>query len=265
MNEVDTVIHLAGQLGAFGISYESYYNVNCLATINLLRLAEERGVNHFIYCSTPGVNGFGKRLIKENDCYSPRGDYEKTKMLAEQQIREFCTNSNIKFTILRPDFVFGPGDYRRVKMYRNIHKKRFILTTSGTSFLHPTYIDDVLQGILLCINNNNAYNQIYNLAAETDITSKQYLCAIADAVNAKLIHINLGYRMSIIIASTIDFVVRLFFRRESFISKNKIDFLSLDHSSCIEKAKKEIGYIPRYNFEHGINLTVKWMAANKLL
>ena len=62
---VDTVIHLAGQMGGYGIPYETFYRTNCELTRSLLDLAISVGVKHFIYCSTPGVVGFGKRLARE--------------------------------------------------------------------------------------------------------------------------------------------------------------------------------------------------------
>ena len=107
---IDVVIHLAGQVGAFGIPYQQFYEINCQGTINILKLAEAYSVKQMIYCSTPGVLGFGKRLAPEEAEYAPRNDYEITKMIAEKSILDFCKNAKIRYTIIRPDFVYGPGD-----------------------------------------------------------------------------------------------------------------------------------------------------------
>jgi UDP-glucose 4-epimerase len=259
------VVHLAGQLGRYAVSYDSFFSTNCELTEKLLLLSEKCGIRHFIFCSTPGVYGFGKRLCGEETPYAPRNDYEKTKVIAEQKIIGHCHNASIQYTILRPDFVYGPGDMRRIKMYRAIKNKKFVLTTNGKSYLHPTYIEDVKQAFLLCLENPDALNQIFNIAAANDMTAKEYLSVIAKYTNSKLIHINIGYIFSVIGASLIDQITQNCFNHEGFVSKNKIDFLSVDHSSNIEKAKKMLDYRPQYDFERGICETIRWCQKNNLL
>lgn len=262
---IDTLIFLIGQMGVSGLKYDDFYKVNCLLTKKVLIAAGKANVKHFIFCSTPGVLGFGKRLAKESEPYAPRNDYEKTKVIAEKYVIKFCRQAGMNYTILRPDFVYGPGDYRRIVMYRNIMKKRFILTTSGKSHLHPTYVDDVVSGFLCCIGNEHSYNEIFNIAADEDVTSEHYLRCIADATGSNLIHVNISYTLSVIIAGIIDGLCQKFRHKEGFVSKNKIDFLSIDHSSSIDKAKRMIGYKPQYNCQQGITKTIKWCKQNNLL
>lgn len=167
----DTVIHLAGLMGEYGVSYDKYHRINCELTKYLLYRCDKNRVKQFIFCSTPGVYGFSGRLCDETTPYAPRNDYEKTKALAEQEIVSYCQGADIKYTLLRPDFVYGPGDLRRLRMYRSIKNRKFVLTTNGKSYLHPTYIDDVVQAFLLCINNPSAENEVFNVAAMEDITA----------------------------------------------------------------------------------------------
>lgn len=264
-NHVDVCIHLIGQMGKFGVSEEKFTDVNVNLTYKILKVCEEKGVKQFIFCSTPGVQGFGNRMAVEEQPYAPRNAYEKTKVMAEKAIINFCKNSNIKYTIIRPDFVYGPGDIRRVKMYKNIRDKKFILTTNGQSFLHPTYITDVTQGFIKSIGNEKAYNQIFNISAKEDVTSLQYLKTIAECVESRLVQLNVGYRISIVAAAWIESIYQLFIHREAFVSKNKIDFLALDHSTSSDKAQKLIGYIPQIDIAEGMKRTIEWCKTEKLL
>lgn len=259
------LIHLAGQMGAYGTPYQAFYETNCTLTERLAKLAVQAGVARFIFCSTPGVYGFGQRLCKEETPYAPRNDYERTKALAEQALIRTCSGTGTAYTILRPDFVYGPGDMRRVKLYRNIRRHRFVLTTSGKSYLHPTYIDDVIQGFMLCLKNEQAENQIFNLAGEKDVPSGTYLAEIAHQLGVKLIHINLGYHLSILAATAIDRTMQALLHKEGFVSKNKIDFLSVDHSSSIQKAQTLLGYCPQYTLEQGLAATLAWCREENLL
>lgn len=145
------------------------------------------------------------------------------------------------------------------------YEKAVCFNYSGKSYLHPTYVDDVVNGFLCCIGNENSYDEIFNIAADQDVTSKYYLQCIAEATGSKLIHINISYMLSVIAASIIDSLWQLFKHKEGFVSKNKIDFLSIDHSSSVEKAKKMIGYIPQYDCQRGIKETIKWCKENNLL
>lgn len=262
---VDVCIHLIGQMGEFGVPEEKYVDVNVNLTYKILNICEAKGVKQFIFCSTPGVQGFGNRMATEEQPYAPRNAYEKTKVMAEEEIIDFCKTSKIKYTIIRPDFVYGPGDMRRVKLYKNIKNKKFILTTSGKSFLHPTYITDVTQGFIKSIGNVNAYNEIFNISAGQDVNSLQYLKTIAECTESKLIHINIGYRISIVAASFIEGIYKSFTHREAFVTKNKIDFLALDHSTSNDKAQKLLGYIPQVDIEEGMRRTIAWCRDENLL
>ena len=255
---IDVCIYLIGQMGKFGVLEEKFVDVNVNLTNKILSICEEKGVKQFIFCSTPGVQGFGNRMATEEQPYAPRNAYEKTKVMAEEAIIAFCKTSNIKYTIIRPDFVYGPGDMRRIKLYRNIKNKKFILTTNGKSFLHPTYITDVTQGFIKSIGNAKAYNEIFNISAEKDVTSLQYLKTIAECVESKLIHINIGYRISIVAALLIEGIYKSFIHREAFVTKNKIEFLALDHSTSNDKAQELLGYIPQVDLAEGMRRTIEW-------
>lgn len=263
----DACIHLIGQMGGAGVTDKMFIDSNIKLTARMLKACSRAKVSQFIYVSTPGVQGFGHRLCTEDTAYNARNAYEKSKVEAEKYVKAYCEthDENLTYTIIRPDFVYGPGDYRRVKMYKNIKNKRFALTTSGKSYLHPTYVADVAQGIVRCIGNAKAYNNTYNLSAAQDVTSLEYLTTIADCTQSKLMHINIGYPLSVAIASVIDWMFKTFFKKDGFVSKSKIDFLAVDHSTTSAKAMEEIGYAPEYPIRRGMAETIKWCNEQGLL
>lgn len=265
LKDVDVVIHMVGKMGEYGTPYEEYEKINCILTRKIVQACVKKSVKQFIYLSTPGVQGFGNRLAVEEEKYAPRNQYEITKVKAEEIIIDELADTEVKYTIIRPDFVYGPEDYRRIKMYKNIRDKKFVLTTSGKSYLHPTHVYDVVQGINCCIANPNAHNQIFNISAENDITVEKYLNIIAEYFNTRIIKINIGYKLSCIFAFLIEKACNILLKRDGFVSKNKIDFLSLDHSTSCEKAKMLLGYSPQYDFKNGFKNTMNWIEENNLL
>lgn len=265
LQDVEIVIHMAGQMGGYGVAVETYERTNCQMTQDIINACKASGIKQFIYLSTPGVQGFGKRLCEEKETYAPRNSYEETKVKAERLILDSLTDSGVKYTILRPDFVYGPGDYRRIKMYKNIRDRKFILTTSGKSYIHPTYVQDVVQGIVCSINNTNAFNEIFNLSADKDLTVREYLETIAEYFHVRVLRIPIGYRLSIMAATVIEKFYNAFLHKEGFVSKNKIDFLALDHSTSNQKAKQLLGFRPQYDFRKGFRKTMEWCEKEQLL
>ena len=261
---VDVVVHIAGQLGGTGIDQATLERGNRDLTQKVAQACLNSGVTQCVFVSTPGVQGFGHRLCLETEAYAPRDLYEVSKVHAEQILIETLQGSGCSYTIIRPDFVYGPGDTRRIKLYRNIRDRRFVLTTSGKSYLHPTHVADVVQGIQLSVGNQKAYNEIFNVSAEHDITVQEYLRTIADYFGVKLIHINIGKPLSICMAGGIEMISKAI-GKEPFVSKSKIEFLSIDHSTSIQKAQKLIGYQPKYDFRAGFMDTMQWCEARNLL
>lgn len=263
--DADVVIHMIGQMGAYGVPYERFEKVNCSLTKEVVNACIAANVQQLVYVSTPGVQGFGKRLCNEEEPYAPRNPYEQTKVIAEQAVIDGLSKTTVKYTILRPDFVYGPEDTRRIKMYKNIRDRKFVLTTSGKSHLCPTYVLDVAQGINKSIGNPAAYNGIFNLSSETDITVQEYLDVIAGYFGTKILRFNIGYKLSIFFASIIETFYDRVLKKDAFVSKNKIDFLAMDHSTSCEKAKNLLGYHAEYSFKYGFAETMKWCKENQLL
>ena len=52
-------------------------------------------------------------------------------------------------TVVRPVGIYGPGDTRFLKLFRAIARGRFAMIGSGRTLYHMTYVDDLLEGLLL--------------------------------------------------------------------------------------------------------------------
>lgn len=249
LKDVDVVINLAGKMGDSGVTYEMMYKDNVEFVEHILDLCIKSGVKHYIHISTPGVQGLGLRLAKESDQYNPQDDYQKTKMLGEQAVIKKSSDSEMKYTILRPDFVYGVGDERRVKLYRNIKNHRFVLTTSGKAHISPTYVSDVAQGIRKSILNEKAYGEVFNISGE-EVQVLEYLNILATAVGTRLLHFNISTVLSLIIVGIISRCC-IVLRIKPFVSESQIKFLALDHSTSISKAINLLDYYPKVSLQEG--------------
>lgn len=261
---IDVVFHLAAKLGDWGIKESTIHKVNVLGTKNLLDSCIRGGARQLVFSSTPGVIGLGKKDGKETDPYNPRGPYEKTKAQAEETLLKTSVRERVKITILRPDFVYGPGDQRRLSLFKAISKRRFLLIGNGKAIIHPTFIEDVIQGFLLVINNKAAYGQIFNIAGPQKISVEEFVSTSASLLNTKLLPIKAPKTIALF-AALINEAGAKMFGVKPLITRSRIEFLTTDHSSNIDKARRLLGYNPKFTPEKGLNETINWYKSQRLL
>ena len=265
IKDVQVVCHLAAQVGEWGIPDERFFAVNVQGTRNLLEAASEAEVKHFIFCSTPGVQGKGYASASEGLPYNPPHIYELTKAEGEKIVLAFYKKGRaMKVTIVRPDFVYGPGDLRRLPLYRAIKDRRFFIIGNGRALVHPTFIEDAIEGFCLLPDNPVAFGKIYNIAGPHAINVKEYAQTISKALKVTLPRV----RIPVVPAR----ILALFFEAFSMISSkspllslSKVDFLTKDHGSDISKAMDDLGYRPEVYLEEGIRRTVGWYCRKLLL
>jgi nucleoside-diphosphate-sugar epimerase len=119
--KVDAVIHLAqsSHFREFPDQALDVFRVNIQSTALLLDYARNAGATHFIYTSTGGVYGKGAKAFSENSpIVSPGqlGYYFGSKMCGEILAQSYVSNMHI--VILRPFFIFGPGQNRSMLIPR---------------------------------------------------------------------------------------------------------------------------------------------------
>lgn len=260
---IDVIYHFAAQLGEWGLPHERFYSVNVQGTQNLLNECRKNPRSRFIFISTPGVQGKGHRMAKESLPYNPPYIYEKTKCEAEKQVIAHHRSYGLPMGIIRPDFVYGPGDYRRLSLYRAILHKRFFIIGTGKTILHPTYVDDVIQGILCIGDHQTGANDIFNLAGPEQLTVESYVEIMARVMGVSPPGIRIPLPIGKL-AATISEKMAVFTGKAPFISHSKIEFLTHDHGSDISHAK-DAGFSPRYGFEDGFKKTIRWAKKNNLL
>lgn len=155
--EVDIVVNSAGRLGGQGATVEELQAANVHLPATLCSQCLKAGIP-LIHLSTPGVTGLSANA-KENSDYDPMGNYESTKVEAEKQLLSNCPG----VTILRPDFVFGPGDMHKFPLFRQVHKGWFPLVGSGAARTRPTDVRDVADAVLNSFPGGILSKGIYNI------------------------------------------------------------------------------------------------------
>jgi UDP-glucose 4-epimerase len=263
-DDTDVVYHLAAQVGEWGIPESQFDAVNVQGTRNLLGESVRAGVKHFVFCSTPGVLGKGYAHAPETLPYNPPYVYERTKCDAEKTVLEFHHSQHLPVTIIRPDFVYGPGDLRRLPLYRAIRDRRFYIIGNGRTLLHPTYVDDVIQGFHLVAKNSVPYGEIYNIAGPHPVTVQEFVETIARVFKVHPPRIKIPKFLALVAAQVCESLSGIS-GKEPFISRSRIEFLTNSHGSDVSKAQTRLGYQAGFQLEEGMRRTIDWYHEHRLL
>lgn len=263
--DVDTVYHIAALYRQEGVPRQTFWDVNVTGTENLLKASSLNGVRRFIHCSTVGVHGdIDHPPANEDTPYRPGDHYQETKMEGEKAAINYMQKGEMAVTVFRPGAIYGPGDLRFLKLFKAIHKGRFWMIGSGDNYYHLIYIDDLIDGILLCGSKKEAIGGIYILAGKEYVTIKVLVSLIAGALGVSLSK----WRIPFWPVYFLGYFCELIFRPlglEPPLYRRRIDFFRKSRAFDISKAKEELGFRPKIDLKEGIFRVVSWYRENGYL
>lgn len=156
----DRIVHLGAQAGVRYslVNPQAYVRSNLMGQINMLELARHRDVEHFVYASSSSVYGGNDSLPfrVEDRVDHPVSLYAATKKSGELMSESYAHLYRIPMTGLRFFTVYGP--WGRPDMAMWIFAKALFegrpLTIFNNGDMHRdfTYIDDIVRGVLACID-----------------------------------------------------------------------------------------------------------------
>lgn len=263
---IDVVVHLAAQLGSWRAKQEDYIAVNFEGTKLLVEESEMAGAQHFIYVSTAGVFGTLKKIpADETHTCTPRYPYEKTKFLAEQYMAEKI-KEGFPATIIRPSHIYGPGDLNTVPLLKIVQKMHlFPLIGGGQSFFQPLYIDDLIKGMILVINNRNTVcGKVYVLAGKEAITFKSYIQLSAKLMGAKVLTPTFPYVLARFTAVSNELLAKLL-NIEPILTSFRVDFLGGHQYYNIQRSQHDFGFNPEVGLEQGVEKAINWYRQRQLI
>jgi nucleoside-diphosphate-sugar epimerase len=89
-------------------------------------------VERFVHCSTVGIYGdVGRQPATETTPANPGDIYQETKLAGEKLVWDLFGREGFPVVIARPTGVYGPGDYRYLKLFRAIQQGWFVMLGDG--------------------------------------------------------------------------------------------------------------------------------------
>lgn len=244
-NKIDKVVHLAARAGVRPslLDPQLYTRTNINGTVNLLELAKNFGVKHFVFGSSSSVYGVSDKIpFKEDfDVTRPISPYAATKLAGEALSHTYSHLYDMRIICLRFFTVYGARqrpDLAIHKFTRLIDEGKPIpVFGDGTTRRDYTYIDDIIQGVMAAISYDKSQFEICNLGESRSIELSSLI---------ELIEENLGKK------AIID---------RKPLQPGDVPITYAD----ISKAQDILGYNPTTDIVDGIKEFIKWYKKVKTL
>ena len=260
----EVVFHVAALYRTEGLPERLFQTVNVEGTRHLLEAAQRHGVRRVVHTSTVGVHGhIARPPADESYPFGPRDSYQQSKCDGERLAQQFFVNG-LAGTIVRPVGIYGPGDTRFLKLFRAIARRRFVMLGRGETLYHMTYVDDLIDGMLLCARHPSATGQVFIIAGEQAVTLNELVRRIAAALDVPAPRWRLPLWPFQLAAPICQRACRAI-GVEPPLYPRRLEFFSDSRAFTIDKAKRLLGYQPRVGLDEGIRRTTTWYRAHGAL
>lgn len=244
---IDLVSHQAA-LGSVPRSIDdplTTNNVNITGTLNMFTAAKEKKIKRIVYAASSSTYGDHPGLPKvENITGRPLSPYAVTKLVNELYAGVYADLFKMEIIGLRYFNIFGPrqnpeGPYAAViPLFINavINSKAPVINGDGKNSRDFTFVDNAVQAniISLFTDNNEAVNQVYNIACGEQTTLNELFEIIRNNASSDLEPVHGPERKGDVKHSLAD----------------------------ISKAKKFLGFVPGISVEDGLKKTFLWYSKN---
>jgi nucleoside-diphosphate-sugar epimerase len=253
----DIVVHTAAALPLY--SPEDIFTTEVEGTRILLEEALKSGAERFIHISSTAVYGIpDHHPIYEQDKLDGVGPYGKAKIQAEELCLEYRYRG-LCVPILRPKSFVGPERLGVFALFYDWAKdgKNFPMIGSGGNRYQLLDVEDLCEAIWLCMTEDKAaVNDTFNIGAEEYATMREDYQAVLDYAGFGKKIIGFPERPVIFMLKVLEFFKLSPLYKWVYETASKDSFVSID------KAKRILGFTPRYSNKEALIRNYKWYLDN---
>ncbi|GHV85491.1 epimerase [Spirochaetia bacterium] len=254
----DIVVHAAAALPLY--SPEDIRTTDIDGTGNVLEAAREHGINRFIQISSTAVYGIpDHHPLFETDKLVGVGPYGVAKIDAEK-LCETYRSKGMTVAIIRPKSFIGPERLGAFALFYDwaCTGHGFPMIGSGNNRYQFLDVHDLCEAIYSCATLDAAtVNDVFNIGAEKFATMKEDYQAVLDQAG-------FGKKIRGFPAAPMIWTLRLLeLLHLSPLYKWVYETASKDSFVSIDKAKKQLGFAPKYSNKDTLLRNYAWYLANR--
>lgn len=239
----DVIVHLAAIAGVDTVMNMPTLTmkVNLLGTFNALEAAVDCGVERFIDFSTSEVFGSHVYMGEEHDATTlgvvgeSRWTYAVSKLAAEHLTHAYHTEHGLPTVTVRPFNVYGPQQVGigaiHTFVVEALKGNDLEIHGEGTQIRAWCYVDDMVDGVMLCLEKDEAVGHVFNI----------------------------GNPRATVTVANLALLIKRLCNSGSNIVYSQRDYVDVElRIPSIKKAMNMLGYWPRVDLEEGLERTIEW-------
>jgi GlcNAc-P-P-Und epimerase len=259
----DCIVHLAAEHRDDVTPVQLYYDVNVEGTCNILKAMDANGIHNLIFTSSVAIYGLNKPEPAEDFPADPFNHYGKSKLQAEEAIKEWIKESTLhRAVVLRPTVIFGERNRGNVyNLLKQIASGIFLRVGKGNNYKSMAYVGNVVAFIQYQINSIQPGLQVYNYVDKPDICVKELIGIAEQSLARKAPAITIPYWLGMIAGYGFDILARITGRKLP-ISSVRIRKYCASTQFNASKAHSS-GFKAPYSLSEGISRTIRYEFTGK--
>ena len=251
----DAVVHCAAFVEQWGPA-GAWKRFNVDGTARMLKASRDAGAKRFIHISTESVLWRGQHLRGVDETY-PRAPnspypYSWTKARAEELV-ENANAAEFQTIILRPRFIWGPGDTTLLPVIEHMAKTgQWQWIDNGKAKASTTHIANLVHAIELALTKGIG-GQAYFILDDGTRTMKEIISAIAETRGITLPDKSVPSWAADALAGVAEGAWRTFsLKGQPPVTRFGAMIMSRESVLIDAKARREMGYAPVISVEEGL-------------
>ena len=245
---------------------EAVWRVNVEGTQNMLDAAIAEKVQRFIHLSSCAVYGSLQQLAID-ETVPPRRTgrvYHDSKVAAEALVFAAWRQHGLPVVIPRPSQVYGPGSPQfTVRVLKSVQAGKVILVDGGKHHFKPVYIDNLIDALVLCAQQEAAVGEALNIVDGGPVLWREFFLAYGRMVGIESFP-SIPYPVAYAYALFKEAQSRLTGQRSS-INREVVKTFRSHNSFSNAKAQRLLGWKPAIDFAEGMRRTQAWLRAEGYL
>ena len=256
MNGCDIVIHTAALAKPFGKRVD-FTKANVDGTRRVVDCARKAGVKRLIHISTEAVCFKGRDLVGIDESAPildyPRYDYAFSKAQAEKIVRAANIAGTFETIVLRPSWIWGPGDTNALTMMVTMVKSgKFMWVDHGRARKTTTFIHNLIDAIE-CAFKNGTPGEFYFINDAEYRPLKQFLVPMLETQGVIAPEKSVPGWLIRIVGSLAERWWKLSGQKgKPAGTRMEADFMASEIVISCEKAKRELDWKPLISIDQGL-------------
>lgn len=253
----DAVIHCAAFVESWGPK-DAWFDANVLGTQRTLDAAREAGCKRFIHIGTEAAIVHGQDIVDADENYPLAPDspypYCSTKAQAEQRVRAANVPGSFETIVLRPRFIWGPGDTTLLPTVEAMAKAgKWTWIDHGRAVTSTTHIDNLVHAIGLALTEGRG-GEAYFILDDGSISMHAMITAMAGSKKLILPKKSISRGLADMLGGISESVWRLLgLKSEPPLTRHAAMVMSRTCTLSGAKAREQLGYTPVISREDGLD------------